>query len=219
MRILLTGSKGTIGTVLLNGLPGIEFVPFDLPEHDARNLADLTKAAQGCHGIIHLAWNMWDENFRNKGFSVDNGIMFSNVYEACVAAKVPKILLASSIHANRPAFLPNHPITSEEMGIPDSPYGANKLLMEKLGASYAEKHGIDVTCVRFGGVNTENVRPTSDPFEEAVWLSHEDLLALIEKWIKSQVYICRHVVMHATSYHESVVYDLDNPFRWEPKND
>lgn len=219
MRILVTGSKGTIGTVLLNGMPGIDFVPFDLPEHDARNLADLTKAAEGCHGIIHLAWNTWDENFRNGGYSVDNSIMTSNIYEACVAAKVPKVLLASSVHVNRPSFLPSSSIGSEQPVTPDSPYGANKLLMEKLGATYAEKHGLDVTCVRFGCVESQNVRPKNDSFEEAVWLSHEDLLSLVEKWIKSQVYVCRHVVMHATSYHESHPYDLDNPFRWEPRDE
>lgn len=219
MRILVTGSKGTIGTVLINGMPGIEFVPFDLPEHDARNLADLTKAAEGCHGVIHLAWNTWDENFRNGGYHPDNSIMTSHIYEACIAAKVPKVLVASDVRVNHPSFLPSHAIATEEPVAPDSPYAANKLLMEKLGATYAEKHGLDVTCVRFGEVNIANTRPKNDPFEEAVWLSHEDLLSLVEKWIKSQVYVCRHVVINATSYHESHPYELGNPFRWEPRDD
>ncbi|HZP69357.1 MAG TPA: NAD(P)-dependent oxidoreductase, partial [Pseudolabrys sp.] len=58
---------------------------------------------------------------------------------------------------------------------PDSRYGVSKAFGEALGALYADKHGLRVTCIRIGNVND---RPL-DKRRLSIWISPEDLIQLV----------------------------------------
>ena len=58
---------------------------------------------------------------------------------------------------------------------PDSRYGVSKAFGEALGALYADKHGLRVTCLRIGNVGDAPI----DQRRLAIWLKPEDLVQLI----------------------------------------
>lgn len=185
-NVLLTGAAGDVGTRLRKLLKGVYPAlrtsdirhPADLaPDEDfvQGDLADYTaveKMVAGIDGIIHLG-----------GFSVEgpwqtildaNIIGTYNIFEAAYRAGVKRVVFASSNHAV--GFYPR----SEKIGVnvtvrPDSRYGVSKAFGEALGALYAEKHGLGVTCLRIGNVNDKPV----DVRRLSIWIKPEDLVQLV----------------------------------------
>jgi uronate dehydrogenase len=184
--VLITGAAGDVGTRLrrlLNGVyPQLRVSdvrePADLGADEDFVVADLADYAQvekvvtGIEGIVHLG-----------GFSVEgpwetihraNIVGCYNLFEAAYRAGVKRIVFASSNHAM--GFYPR----SERIGVnvtvrPDSRYGVSKAFGEALGAFYADKHGLRVTCLRIGNVADKPV----DERRLAIWLEPEDLAQLV----------------------------------------
>ncbi|MDO9412020.1 MAG: NAD(P)-dependent oxidoreductase [Pseudolabrys sp.] len=185
MKILVTGAAGGIGTRLRQLLPAIypdirwsdlrkpddlkpneEFIQADLA-----NLDEVEKIVEGVDGIIHLG-----------GFSVEgswetilsaNIIGCRNMYEAAYRAGVKRVVFASSNHAV--GFYPR----TQKIGVdvtvrPDSRYGVSKAFGEAMGALYADKHGLRVTCLRIGNFGDEPI----DVRRLSIWLKPEDLVQL-----------------------------------------
>lgn len=213
-KIAITGSKGTIGTVLTKGLsPEFEITELSLPEVDVRSIEQVKEKLQGNFAVIHLAWNSKTENHVNNEIDPDCAKMFLNVYKAAVEVKVPRVIMASSVHADtfigwsRPGLLSvDHP------PIPDSLYGADKLFMEACGRFYATK-GLEVVCIRFGGVNPKNSPAGSEyPAEErAAWLSHNDLVSLIKAILEAPSIPNNFVLMYAVSDNHGRVMTFQIP--------
>ena len=123
MRVLLTGGEGTIGRVLRDRLP-FELTPFDLPACDARDYGQLLAAVQGHDAIVHLAWDV-TENHLHNAVEPDNVVMTDNVYRAAREAGVPRVVMASSVHADAYHDAdPARPLDPFALPIPDGPYGA-----------------------------------------------------------------------------------------------
>jgi uronate dehydrogenase len=184
--VLITGAAGDVGTRLRKLLKGVYpelrisdlREPADLGADEHFVAADLADYAQvetivaGVDGIVHLG-----------GFSVEgpwetihraNIIGCYNLFEAAYRASVKRIVFASSNHAM--GFYPR----SERIGVnvtvrPDSRYGVSKAFGEALGAFYADKHGLRVTCLRIGNVADKPV----DERRLAIWLKPEDLAQLV----------------------------------------
>ncbi|HEY1979829.1 MAG TPA: NAD(P)-dependent oxidoreductase [Xanthobacteraceae bacterium] len=184
--VLITGAAGDVGTrlrKLLNGVyPRLRVSdirqPADLAADEHFAAADLGDYAQvenivaGVDGIVHLG-----------GFSVEgpwetihraNIVGCYNLFEAAYRAGVKRVVFASSNHAM--GFYPR----SERIGVnvpvrPDSRYGVSKAFGEALGAFYADKHGLRVTCLRIGNVADRPV----DERRLAIWLKPEDLAQLV----------------------------------------
>jgi uronate dehydrogenase len=177
--VLVTGGAGRIGTVLRRGWKG-PLTAFDLPDGDARDRAALIRAAAGHDAIVHLAAVLERENHINNEFWPDNQVMTVNALEAAVAAGVPRVVLASSVHTDRwwPPAADGRLLDPTHEPVPTSPYGASKVFMEALGRHFAAARGVEVVAVRFGGVNPRDRRP-DDPLERAAWLPHADCLALV----------------------------------------
>src|ERR1700720_1968104 len=159
--VLVTGAAGGIGTrlrQLLKGVyPNIRLSdakrPADLAadetfvEADLASMPAVETAVAGVDGIVHLG-----------GFSVEapwdtilqsNIIGCYNLFEAARRKGVKRVVFASSNHAV--GFYPRHPrIGTDVTGRPDSRYGVSKAFGEAVGALYADKHGIKVTCIRIG---------------------------------------------------------------------
>src|SRR3954454_20792457 len=186
-RILMTGASGGIGASLRKLLPPIYpdlllsdlKPPADLGENekfkaaDLANMAEVEAMCEGVDGIIHFG-----------GYSVEgpwdailqaNIIGCYNLFEAARQAGVKRVVFASSNHAV--GFYPRKRKIGTDVTVrPDSRYGVSKAFGEALGALYADKHGMIVTCLRIGNVGP---RPL-DVRRMSIWVSPEDLVQLFQ---------------------------------------
>jgi uronate dehydrogenase len=152
--------------------------PADLGKDEdfiAADLADMVqvqKMVAGVQGIIHLG-----------GFSVEgpwdtihksNIVGCYNLFEAAYRAGVKRVVFASSNHAIG-FYRRDQKIGVNVTVRPDSRYGVSKAFGEALGALYADKHGLRVTCIRIGNVNDKPL----DKRRLSVWISPEDLVQLV----------------------------------------
>lgn len=220
-RIAITGANGTIGTVLQEGLKDdFSITPLDLPDHDVRNYRNLQEAVADHNAIIHLAWNSQVDNFQSGQISSDNSIMFQNVYKAALEEGVPRVIMASSVHADKFYGWTNKELMStDRKPFPDSPYGAHKVFMELMG-QYFSKKGLQVVCIRFGGINPQNEPPLNPqpPDERKVWLSHRDCVSLVHSILQTETVPDNFSVIYAVSDNQGRIHDLANPFGWTPQD-
>ena len=97
-----------------------------------------------------------------------------NLFEAAYRAGVKRVVFASSNHAM--GFYPRTKRIGVDVTVrPDSRYGISKAFGEAVGAFYADKHGLRVTCLRIGNVSDAPL----DQRRLAIWLKPEDLVQLI----------------------------------------
>ena len=217
MKVLITGSAGTIGRVLVGGLAH-EVTEFDLPECDARSLEQLTDAAMGHDALVHLAWDTASENSGNGDIDFDNVLMAFNAYRAAEQASVPRVVMASSVHAdvtNRPS---GSLLVASTISTPDSPYGASKVFVEALGRYYADR-ALEVIVVRFGGVTRHvshrdfGIRTDPNPW----WLSHADCVALVDASLTAPIVPGGYAAFYGVSDNPRRLHDTTNPFGWVPE--
>ncbi len=96
-----------------------------------------------------------------------------NLFEAARKKGVKRIVFASSNHAV--GFYPrHHRIGTDVTTRPDSRYGVSKAFGEAVGALYADKHGLGVTCLRIGNFGDKPL----DHRRLSIWLKPEDLVQL-----------------------------------------
>src|SRR3954468_16874813 len=185
-NILVTGAAGDIGTRLRKLLKGVyprirwsdRRTPADLAPDEEFVAADLADYAQvekivaGIEGIAHFG-----------GYSVEgdwptilsaNIVGCRNLFEAAYRAGVKRVVFASSNHAV--GFYPREKKIGVDVTVrPDSRYGVSKAFGEAIGALYADKHGLRVTCLRIGNVADAPV----DQRRMSIWLKPEDLVQLV----------------------------------------
>lgn len=163
MKILVTGSSGLIGSVLVEELSGLHEVigydrsapkaPFagaafhqgDMLDRDA-----LGRALQGVEGVIHLAGIPYDIPPLHEVFSTNVQGTY-NALELAVETGASHFLFASSIMAYGfgqnvdPLYFPideAHPLRANR------PYGLSKIVGEQLCGSFSERCGIRTYCFR-----------------------------------------------------------------------
>jgi len=217
-KIAITGSNGTIGSVLKEGLKEYQITSIDLPENDVRDYEKLLEVIPHHSAIVHLAWDTNTDNFKSEKINPENATMFYNVYKAAIEAGIPRVIMASSVHADRfyewkgPDYM-----SPDRTPIPDSPYGAHKVFMETSGRYYAIK-GLEVVCIRFGGVNPQNKPPIDPPEERAVWFSHGDCVSLVRTVLEAQTIPNNFLILYGVSNNKNRLHDISNPFNWTPKD-
>jgi uronate dehydrogenase len=186
-KILVTGAAGGIGTRMRRLLPAIypsirwsdirkpndlkpneEFVQADLSDYSA-----VEKITAGIEGVVHLGGHSvegsWDAILNA------NIIGCRNIYETAYRSGAKRVVFASSNHAV--GFYPR----KRKIGVdvttrPDSRYGVSKAFGEAIGALYADKHGLRVTCLRIGNFGDAPI----DERRLSIWLKPEDLVQLIK---------------------------------------
>jgi uronate dehydrogenase len=184
-KILITGAAGDVGTRLRKLLKGVYSLrvsdirkPADLGADDEFVTADLGDYEQTkqitarIDGIVHLG-----------GYSVEgpwetihksNIVGCYNLFEAAYRSGVKRIVFASSNHAV--GFYPRDRKIGVDVTVrPDSRYGVSKAFGEAVGALYADKHGLRVTCIRIGNVGDKPL----DKRRLSIWIKPEDLAQLI----------------------------------------
>jgi uronate dehydrogenase len=181
----MTGAAGGIGTSLRKLLPPIYpdlllsdlKTPADLGKDEKFKAADLADPAQveaiceGVDGILHFGGysveGPWDQILQS------NIIGGYNLFEAARKQGVKRVVFASSNHAV--GFYPrHHRIGTDVTARPDSRYGVSKVFGEAVGALYADKHGLGVTCLRIGNFGEMPL----DHRRLSIWLKPEDLVQL-----------------------------------------
>ncbi|NVN86808.1 MAG: NAD(P)-dependent oxidoreductase [Rhodopseudomonas sp.] len=208
----MTGAAGGIGTRLRRLLPPIypdlvlsdRDAPSDLTASEVFRPADLADPAQveaickGVDGILHFGGysveGPWDAILQS------NIIGCYNLFEAARKQRVKRIVFASSNHAV--GFYPRHRrIGPDVTARPDSRYGVSKVFGEALGALYADKHGIGVTCLRIGNVGDAPL----DQRRLSIWLKPEDLVQLCRIGLEHRA--IHFEVLYGASFNERAWWD------------
>jgi uronate dehydrogenase len=189
--LALTGAAGRIATAVRPRLraaghrlvlcesPGVEVADVDrtaerVVECDLRDIDGHTEAFAGADLVVHLGAYS-DEQPWPELLSVNiDGTRA--VCEALRLAGVPRLLLASSVHAA--GFVPaDSPALREGMPLPapDTYYGVSKAALEALGALYAARFGITVVSARI----MTFADGTGVPRSRGSWLSPDDMTRLV----------------------------------------
>jgi nucleoside-diphosphate-sugar epimerase len=208
-KLLITGINGLIGTVLQHGLAnafeiyGVERAGgattsriFIADLSDYAQTAAVFQQLEAVDYVVHLAA---DSNLEASWQSVlqNNIIGTKNLYEAARVHGVKKVVFASSNHVTGAyeglsphRYLHEHyepPLIHTQDPIrPDSDYGVSKAFGEALARYYCARWGLESICLRIGSVLRHN-DPTKSPRQRKTWLSHRDLVQLIQKSLLSKV--------------------------------
>ena len=186
-KILVTGAAGGIGTRLRKLLPG-RLSGHPLERHPQ---------ARRSGGQMKNSWRpispTWARSRKSSPASTASCISAAFRSKARGTPSTRPISSAATICSRRPtapassAWCSPPPITpsasiraSKRIGVdvtvrPDSRYGVSKAFGEALGALYADKHGLRVTCLRIGNFGDAPL----DQRRLAIWLKPEDLVQLI----------------------------------------
>ena len=185
-NVLITGAAGGIGSRLRQLLKGVYphirwsdiQTPGDLAAEEEFMAADLAdyahveKIVAGIDGIVHLGGHSIEGPWETIHKS--NIVGCYNLFEAAYRANVKRVVFASSNHAV--GFYPRDKTIGVNVTVrPDSRYGVSKAFGEAIGALYADKHGLRVTCIRIGNFGDLPL----DKRRLSIWLKPEDLVQLI----------------------------------------
>lgn len=233
-KVGITGAEGLIGGVLMQNLPDLYDVhaftlytaPF--PSNVTSTVVDLSDKAQvkgafeGIDAVIHLAADKspfagWESIWRN------NYVATKNVFDECLAAGVKRIIFASSNHVQHADMMGEsaeilkpgpHPLRRvSDPTKPDSYYAASKLFGEELGYLYSHRDGLEFVGLRIGWVH-EKDDPTaekgtnSESYMRAVFLSHRDLIQIVQRGLEMDLRDTRFVLAYAVSDNARGIYDL-----------
>jgi len=168
VRVLVTGSEGHIGRVLVERLRAANYEIRTLDraaqrkgddwEHlpgDLRDISVVRRAVQGMDAVAHLGAIPGDRRGGADEVLAVNVQGTWNVLLACVEAGVGRVVYYSSVNAlgnfgpRQAAYLP---IDDSYPRHPLSPYQLSKHLGEETCRSFSARHGIVTVCLRPVGV-------------------------------------------------------------------
>lgn len=232
--VLITGAAGNLGHKLADHLGG----RYDLRLLDRRSgddshivQADLSvwddawaQQFAGVDAVVHLAANpdptpSWDAL---KESNIDTVV---NTFTAAAQAGVKRLVYASSNHAmGRYKDIPEPRVLTTDIPVrpgtlwerdgqvrDSMPYGAMKMMGERMGKCYADIYGLSVIAVRIGWVMRGENRPSDmppgiDPWLRLMWLSNRDFCHLFE-----------HCIVADPSIHFAIVNGMSNNtgMRWD----
>jgi NAD+ dependent glucose-6-phosphate dehydrogenase len=219
--VLITGACGNIGRKLRAAwddtyelvLLDIAATPDD-PDVIPADLAQIDDEWIGYfHGVdtvIHLAANP-DEFATWEELERPNIDALSNVFHASALAGVERLVFASSNHAmGGYQALGDMPITVDLPPRPDGPYGATKLMGERLGRSLASTFDLSFVALRLGWIQEGPNRPDTLPDEwaRAMWLSNTDAVRLFECAVEADLGDRSFVVVNGMSNNRGSRWDL-----------
>ncbi len=227
-RLFITGINGKIGRILHDGLSakydvyGLDMVgPFSdrvfaVNITAEEELLTAFQRAAPLHSLIHLAADPrveapWESVLPN------NIVGTRSVFEAAREVGVKKVIFASTCHvtgaydgipsggflhqlSDPPRIAPADPIR------PDGDYGVSKAFGEALARYYASRWDISFICLRIGVVLKDD-KPLGHPWFKKGWLSHRDLLQLVNKSLDSNVV---YGIYYGASNNRGGFWDLTN---------
>lgn len=219
--VLITGACGNIGRKLRAAwADAYDLVLIDQvadPDDPDVILADLSELDEswlthfhGVDTVIHLAANPSDSATWEE-LEKPNLDALANVFHAAALAGVDRLIFASSNHAmGNYRELGDMPITVDLPPRPDGPYGAAKLMGERLGRSLARAFDITFIALRIGWVQAGPNRPDTlpDDWSRSIWLSNDDLIRLFDGAVEAELGDRLFVVVNGTSNNRGTRWDL-----------
>jgi len=219
--VLITGASGNIGRKLRAAwADAYDLVLIDNhadPDDRAVFVADLSVLDEGWlthfHGVdtvVHLAANP-DDSASWEDLEKPNLDALANVYHASALAGVERLIFASSNHAmGGYREFEDMPITVDLPPKPDGPYGATKLMGERLGRSLSHAFDITFIALRLGwnqaGENLAETLP--DDWSRGLWLSNADLVRLFDSAVEAELDDRLFVVLNGMSNNRGTRWDL-----------
>jgi NAD+ dependent glucose-6-phosphate dehydrogenase len=219
--VLITGASGNLGRKLRAAWgDAYDLVLIDRaaepddPEVIAADLGELDDRwvthFHGVDTVVHLAANpdefaSWEEL---EGPNLD---VLCNVFHAAALAGVDRLVFASSNHAmGGYRELGDMPITVDLAPRPDGPYGATKLMGERLGRSLARAFDITFVALRLGWVQPGDNRPETlpDDWARATWLSNRDFIRLLDCAVEAELDDRLVAVVNGVSNNSGTRWDL-----------
>ncbi len=219
-RLLLTGAAGEIGSVLRPALRGAaphlrlqDIRPIaDLGEGEEAMQGDLAEpgvaeaAMEGVDCVLHLAGIPRETGGTPEQILHANVLGCHAVFEAARKAGVRRLIFASSNHVI--GFHPaDRPVGTTEPPRPSGLYGASKVWGEALGRLYADKHGIEVACLRIGAFRA---RP-GNARELGGWISHRDMAQLARRCVEAPPF--HFLVLYGVSANRRALWGGDEAAR------
>lgn len=188
MRVFVTGAAGTVGRTVVAGLAehGHEVVALDRAEPapdlteratwltgDCADPALLTRALDGCDGVVHLASFPTETTLTD---SLDSHVLTTKVLLDAMLDQGPRrIAYASSNHAV--GLTPRgEPVDATTRPRPDTNYGIAKVATESLLRLYSDRYGVEAVAMRIGSFQE---RPRSTR-QLSTWLSPGDCVRMVE---------------------------------------
>ncbi|MEW6753567.1 MAG: hypothetical protein AB1505_21665 [Candidatus Latescibacterota bacterium] len=171
--------------------PGPRTWKEQLEAYRQRVTSQVCEALAGKHAVAHLGWNTRDEHC-NGVLDPLSILVVDCVYRDAIAQQVPRIYVASSVHAHDflrwhredvDAIQPFPDLRTDPFGVPPTGlYGVSKRWMEIAGQYYAAQLGEEqeILVVRLGGVGP-SVRPHRRGGR--LWDSHRDLAGLFAAFV------------------------------------
>ena len=104
--------------------------------------------------------------------------MFENVYWAALKKGVPRVIMASSVHADDFRGKHSKLLTVDKYPSPTSPYGAHKVFMEAMEKYYSTR-GLEVACIRFGATGHGKDLNVLGVDGKVLWFSDGDCVSLV----------------------------------------
>jgi NAD+ dependent glucose-6-phosphate dehydrogenase len=233
--ILITGASGNIGRKLRAAWEDVyDLVLVDAaasPDDPDVVVADLAEFDQtwmslfhGVDTVIHLAATP-DEHSTWEQLVGPNLDAVANVFHTSALAGVERIIFASSNHAmSGYRELGDIAITIELPPRPGNPYGAAKLMAERLGKSLSGVFDLTFVALRLGWVQGGENRPETlpDEWNKELWLSNEDLIRLFDRAVEADLGDRSFVVVNGMSKNHGSRWDLSETFEaigYVPKDD
>src|SRR5262249_6121165 len=220
--VLITGACGNLGTKLRaawDDLYDLVLLDIKAPPHDPDvitvDLSELEDEWIACfHGVdtlVHLAatpdeFATWEEL---EGPNLD---VLANVLHAAALAGVERFIFASSNHVMGGYRDLDMRITPDLPPRPDGPYGAAKLMGERLGRSLARAFDMTFIALRLGWVQPGLNRPDTLPYDwaRAMWLSNRDMVRLFEAAVEAELDDRDFIVVNGMSNNRGTRWDLDD---------
>ena len=229
-RIGITGSSGTIGAVLQEGLgaAGYDITGYDRKVGSASTtVVDLSREEEvrglfdGLDAVVHLAaapdpatpWEVVKEHNIEATYQVA---------EECRRAEgVSRWVLATTNHTQHGNTLATTPETLDpskhrmmkeiDPPNPDSLYAISKLFGEHLGKLYSERYGLEFVGLRIGWIVKEDdptiMRSTpAEDYMRAMFLSHRDCVQAFQRALELEGQ--SFTVAYAISNNDRRVFDL-----------
>jgi nucleoside-diphosphate-sugar epimerase len=163
MRVLVTGSRGLIGSAVMEELENARHAAlgFDLRDgQDVLQPATLSTAMRGCDAVVHAAALLGTEQESADQIMAVNLQGTWNVLCAAEGAQVKRVVFLSSVDAlgvfkgeRPPDYLP---LDGAHPCYPSTPYGISKYLAEEMCRCVAESSDMRIVALRPPGVWTKD---------------------------------------------------------------
>lgn len=218
--VVITGATGNIGTKLSRHFGALGWT---------MRLLD----ARPAEGVEVADLSVWDERWVARFADADAVILLAgdpspaagwasivrlnldlvmNVYEAAVAQRAKRVIFASSNWTMAGHRFGDGPLTTDREPFPVNAYGMSKLVGERIGRSYAERHGLSSINFRIGWIQPGENRPGPHmswaDWGQSMWLSDRDMAQAFEKAVTAPPDL-RFAVLNLMSGNPGMRWDIE----------